>query len=300
MPLFFHSRKCCSVSRLAFVVAIAVCGTITLCRADELHSRNKAANKEYNAKNYEGALKDYDNLILEYPGEQKLKMNKGSALYRLGQYDKAEEAYNQAGDLKDKNALASLRYNLGNALYMEGEKLAEQNNSQQAMEKYKGALENYIKALDARPSDRDSKWNAQLVQKKIKQMQNQQQQQQNNKDNKQDKNDKNQNNQQNKQNQNKQNQDKNKQDQKQDQNQQNKNDRNKDQQNKRDQQNQQQNQPNKNEEQKPEPTPQQQKQEETKKDEAKRLIEQYSDDDKDLNKPQKRGPAVERKNAKDW
>jgi tetratricopeptide (TPR) repeat protein len=143
--------------------------------SDELHSKNSVANKQYSTKNYEQALKDYDNLILEYPGEPKLKMNKGSALYRLGQYDKAEEAYNQAKETKDKRALSSLYYNLGNALYMQGEQLSAQNN-QQAMDKYKGALENYIKSLDVQPSDKDSKWNVQLVQKKIKQMQQQQQQ----------------------------------------------------------------------------------------------------------------------------
>jgi len=107
------------------------------------------------------------------------------------------------------------------------------------------------------------------------------------------------------------NQDKNKQDkqkgndkndnskQNQDKNEQDKNDQKKDQQ-KQDQQQGQENKDNQ-ENQKPEPTPQQQKQEDMKKQEAKRLIEQYSDDDKELNKkPEKQGAAVERKNAKDW
>jgi Ca-activated chloride channel family protein len=272
-------------------VALCICCLAFSVYSDELYSKNKKANSLYQSKNYNEALKSYDNLILEYPAEPKLKMNKGSALYRLGEFDKAEEAYGQAREIKDKKALSALYYNLGNAQFMEGERLSAQNG-QQAMEKYKAALENYIKSLDVRPSDRDAKWNVQLAQRKIKQME---QQQQNNKDNKQNKDNKDQNKQdQNKQNQNQDKQDKNKQDQNKDQK--NKEDK------KQDQQNQNQDQNKKEQEkQKPEPTPQQQKQEDMKKDEAKRIIEQFSDDDKELNKkPEKMGVAGQKKVEKDW
>ena len=272
----------------------ALCAACTMpAFADELYSKNKKANSLYQSKNYDGALKSYDNLILEFPVEQKLKMNKGSALYRLGDFDKAEEAYGQAKEIKDKKALAALYYNQGNAQFMEGERLGAQNG-QQAMEKYKAALENYIKSLDVRPADRDAKWNVQLAQKKIKQMEQQQQKQQNNKDNKQNKDNKDQNKQdQKQQNQDKKNQDK--QNQKQDQ-------KNNNEKKQNDQQNQQQDQNKKDQEkQKPEPTPQQQKQEDMKKDEAKRIIEQFSDDDKELNKkPEKIGVAGQKKVEKDW
>ena len=269
-------------------VALCICCCAFSAYSDELYSKNKKANSLYQSKNYDEALKSYDNLILEFPAEQKLKMNKGSALYRLGDFDKAEEAYSQAKEIKDKKALASLYYNLGNAQFMEGDRLGAQNG-QQAMEKYKAALENYIKSLDVRPSDRDAKWNVQLAQKKIKQMEQQQQKQQNNKDNKQNKDNKDQN----QQNQDKKNQDK--QNQKQDQ-------KNNNEKKQNDQQNQQQDQNKKDQEkQKPEPTPQQQKQEDMKKDEAKRIIEQFSDDDKELNKkPDKIGVAGQKKVEKDW
>jgi Ca-activated chloride channel homolog len=274
-------------------VALCVCCLAFSAYSDELYSKNKKANSLYQSKNYDGALKSYDNLILEFPAEQKLKMNKGSAQYRLGDFDKAEEAYGQTKEIKDKKALAALYYNLGNAQFMQGERLGAQNG-QQAMEKYKAALENYIKSLDVRPSDRDAKWNVQLAQKKIKQMEQQQQKQQNNKDNKQNKDNKDQN---------QDSQDKKKQD-KQDKN---KQDQNKDQKNKEDkkqdqQQDQKQDQNKKDQEkQKPEPTPQQQKQEDMKKDEAKRIIEQFSDDDKELNKkPDKIGVAGQKKVEKDW
>ena len=264
--------------------------------ADELYNKNKEAAKHYEKGNYDEALKLYDNLILEFPQEPKLKMNKGSAHYKLGDFDKAEESYNAATLTKDKKALADLYYNLGNTQYMQADRMASQGDNK-AMDKYKAALENYIKSLDARPSDKDAKWNVQLVQKKIKQMQQQQQQQQQQKNKKDDKQNKDQ------QNKNQQNQDQNKnqQDKKKDQN---KQDDKKQEQKNKDQnqnQNQDQNKDQKQEQQKPEPTPQQQKQEDMKKEEAKRIIEQFSDDEKDLNKkPGKIGIMKNRNVEKDW
>jgi Ca-activated chloride channel homolog len=269
--------------------------------ADQIYTKNKKANQLYKKGEYNEALKMYEDLAVESPSEPKIKMNKGSALFQMDSLDKAEESYNGAATgLKDKKALADLYYNLGNAQYMQGEKLAAQQN-QGASEKYKAALENYIKSLDLRPHDRDAKWNLQLANAKMKQMQNQQQKNQNDK-NKNDKNDK-------------------KQDQKNQQQDQKKNDQNKQDQNKKDQNKDQQNKDNKQQQdknnqeqqkqtaqndknkdqQKPEPTPQQQKQEDMKKDEAKKLIELYSDDEHDLNKkPEKAGVVGERKGEKDW
>jgi tetratricopeptide (TPR) repeat protein len=264
--------------------------------ADQIYSGNKKANQLYKKGEYGEALKMYDDLSVEAPSEPKIKMNKGSAQYQLGDLDKAEESYNQAAaGLKDKKALADLYYNLGNTQYMQGEQLAGQGK-QEAMDKYKAALGNYIKSLDIKANNKDAKWNLQLASAKIKEMQNQQQQNKNDK-NKNDKKD-------NKQNQNTdqnkdQNKDKNKDNNKDQKNKDQNKDNNKD---KQDQDKQNQNSQNdKQDQQKPEPQPAQSKQEDMKKDEAKKLIELYSDDEHDLNKkPEKTGVAGQKRVDKDW
>jgi len=248
----------------------------TLSSGDQLYSKNKKANQLYKRGEFQEALKMYEDLSVESPIEPKIKMNKGSAHYQLKDFDKAEESYHAAAaGCKDKKTLADLYYNLGNINYMQGDELAGQGK-QEAMEKYKSALENYIKSLDIKPHDRDAKWNLQLASARIKQMQNQQNQQQN----KNDKNNKDQ-----------------KQDQKKDQNKDQKQNKDQDKKDKQDQPNQQ----NENkQEQKPEPTPAQKK-EDMKKEDAKKLLELYSDDENDLNKkPEKKGIAVEKRSEKDW
>ncbi len=251
--------------------------------ADQVYTKNKKANSLYKNGNYGEALKLYEDLSIASPSEPKLKMNKGSAHYQLGDADKAEESYTSAQEgIKDKKVLADYYYNLGNIQYMQGEKLAAQGK-QEAMDKYKAALGNYIKSLDIRPQDRDAKWNLQLASARIKEQQNQQNQNQQNKNDKNDR--KNQQDQ-------KQNKDQNKQDQ------QNKDDKQKEQKEK-DQQNQQNNK--QQDRQKPEPQPAQQKQEDIKKDEAKKLLQLYADDEQDLKKkPEKQGIAGQKRNRKDW
>jgi hypothetical protein len=268
---------------------------------DQIYTKNKEANRLYKNGHYKEALKLYEDMAVEAPAEPKLKMNKGSALFQMGDLDKAEESYNNAAaGLKNKKALADLYYDLGNVHYMQGEQLGAKQD-QGAAEKYKAAYEDYIKSLDLRDKDKDAKWNLQLASAKMKQMQNQQKNQsKNDKQNKQNQKDQQK---QDKNNKDKNNKDKNK-DQKKDQDkdQQNKDNKQQQDKNKQDQQKQEpQNDKNKQEQQKPEPTPQQQKQEDMKKDEAKKLIELYSDDEHDLNKkPPKTGAIGEKKSEKDW
>lgn len=251
---------------------------ITSTFADATYNKNKKANKLYGQGKYAEALSLYEEAALEDPNEKKLSMNKGSALYRLEDLNGAEESYKNSLSIQDQKARADLLYNMGNVYHIQGDQMAQTGN-RQAMEKYKAARDNYIKSLDLRPHDKDAKWNLQLTQLKIKELEKQQQQQQ-----------------QDKKNQNKQDQDKQNQNQQQDKKEQQQQD--KQDQQKKDQQ--QQKPEDQQQEQKPQPKPQK-SEEDMKKEEAMRLLRQYADDDKELNKPQKKMRALMRKKPeKDW
>jgi Ca-activated chloride channel family protein len=274
--------------------------------ADEVYSKNQKANRLYKQGKYDEALKLYNDAALLSPSDPALKINKGSALYKLKDYDKAEESVNGALSSENKKIKADALYNMGNILFKEGEKL-QKSGDPSANDKYKAALQNYIQALDIRPEDRDAKWNLQLTHNRIKKLEQQQQQQQkqdqqknndkNNKDNQKNKDD-----QKNSENKN--------QDKKQDQ--QNQNQDKRQQQNDKKQQNEQQKdnqQQQNNEQQKQQESNQQQNnqaqqkdnQDNMKKDEAKRLIEFYADDADSLNKPKNKvGVAHPAQPQRDW
>jgi hypothetical protein len=281
--------------------------------SDETYSKNKRGNNLYKNKEYKDALKVYDDAILLAPSDSRLKMNKGSAHYQLGEFDKAEEAYNAALSSDNKQQLADAHYNMGNILFREGAQMYQQG-PQQALEKFKSAYDHYVKSLEIRPSDADTKWNLQLAHQVMKQLEQQQKQQQDqNKDQNKNKDDKNKQDQkdQNKNDQNKNNQDQNKQDQQQQQDkkdQQNNQDQNKDQQQKQDEQKQDQQDQQNQQDQKDQKEQQQQQmqqsemkeQQDLKKEEAKRIIEMYADDADTLNKPMTKQKVGSRQPQQDW
>jgi tetratricopeptide (TPR) repeat protein len=263
--------------------------------SDETYSTNKRGNYLYKNQQYKEALKVYDDALLLSPSDNRLKMNKGSAHYQLGEFDKAEESYNAALSSDNKDQLADAHYNMGNILFRQGAQMYQQG-PQQAIEKFKSAYEHYVKSLEFRPTDTDAKWNLQLAHQVMKQLEQQKQQQQNNKDNKDDKNKQDQ-----------QNQDQNKNDQKKDEQkdkQQQQQDKKEDQEKKDQDKDQQQKQDENQQDQKQQQQPQQsemKKQEDLKKEEAKRIIEMFADDADTLNKPMtKKKAAGMRQPTQDW
>ncbi len=266
---------------LIAVLLLCACGW-----ADEVYTKNAKANRLYEKGKYEEALKLYDDALLGSPGDKKLSANKGSALYKMGQYEGAQQSYDAASSTEDKRARADVLYNRGNALFRQGQEL-EAGGNPAAMEKYKAAYEDYVGALKQRPKDMDAKWNLQLAYQRIKQMQNQQNQsnqdQQNKQNRQQDQNKHGQKNQQDEKNQDKKQQEQQQQDENQKQQQTRNEDSEKDQ-----------------KEQRQQPQPRRQESDMEKK-EAQRLIMQYADDANDLNKPKKKAQAVAAGTPeKDW
>lgn len=258
--------------------AITILFLVTPTGADEVYAANKRANRLYEQGKYEEALELYEEILLESPGDGKVAMNKGSSLYRIGDFEEAEQAYRGALSVEAKKARADAFYNLGNILNMQAEQLAA-TGGQQTMEKLKAARDSYIKSLDLRSSDKDAKWNLQLTQMRIKELEKQQQQQ---KKENQDSRDQ---------------QAKQAKQAKQDGNQQ-QGDKNKEQEGRKEQEQQQEEEQG---DQQPKPQPREQSQEEMEKEEALHLLRQYADDADELNKPKKQMKVMkDQKPEKDW
>lgn len=266
--------------------------------ADEIYSKTEAANRLYKQGKYEDALKLYEDALLLSPSENRLKMNRGSALYNMGDLDGAEKSYQGSLSETDKKTLATAHYNLGNILFKKGE-MMQQQGGQGAQESYKSALEHYIQSLDLNPTDIDAKWNLQLAHQRIKQLEQQQQNKQD-KNNK-DKNDKDKNQQnKNKQNNDDQNKSDSTQQNKKQQDEDKKQKQNDQQNNKKEQENNKNDQSDKNTQEKQQQQSEKQDEEKLEKDQARRIIELYADDADSLNKPMKKKIGKQKQPEKDW
>jgi Ca-activated chloride channel family protein len=131
-----------------------------------------------------GAASKTDSTAPSNPKQAALAFNQGTAAYRAGQFPQAAQAFQQSishAPSSDPKRLADQEdayYNLGNTLYRTGQK-SEQSAPQEAIQKWTEAVKAYETALQLQPHDADSKYNRDLVKRKIEALKQQQNQNQN-------------------------------------------------------------------------------------------------------------------------
>ncbi len=108
----------------------------------------------------------------------------GTAAYRSGQFPQAAQAFQQSisrSPSSDAQRLANQEdayYDLGNALYRTGQ-VTEKSDPEETIRKWTAAVKAYETALQLRADDADSKYNRDLVKRKIDALRQQQNQNQN-------------------------------------------------------------------------------------------------------------------------
>jgi Ca-activated chloride channel family protein len=166
------SRKISDFGLIGFV-----CITVTmviiwtnLAWADSFSSLNKKGNKAYKegeelllkkeknkaAETYEQALKYYRDAEIEKPESPELSYNIANVMYQQEKYQDALEKYYKGLSTDEPKDQAATYYNMGNTLYRSG--------------KYPEAIQAYQKCLDLTPDDEEAKYNIEFVRKKMKEM----------------------------------------------------------------------------------------------------------------------------------
>jgi Ca-activated chloride channel family protein len=113
-----------------------------------------------------------------------LEYNAGTAAYRAGQFSRAARSFQESishapsSDAKRLAVQEDSYYNLGNTLYRAGQK-TQQSAPQETLQQWNDAVKAYETALQLRADDADSKFNRDLVKRKIDALKQQQNQQQN-------------------------------------------------------------------------------------------------------------------------
>lgn len=109
--------------------------------------------KAYDEGRFEDALRDFTAAEQEAPGHPALEYNRGNALYRLGRYDAARDAYRRAADAAGPSLKERDLYNMGNALAQLGDT--------------QGAIGAYRKALVMEPQDEAARHNLEVLLRKL-------------------------------------------------------------------------------------------------------------------------------------
>ncbi|MFH1620244.1 MAG: tetratricopeptide repeat protein [bacterium] len=120
-----------------------------LCASSDLIRKG---NKNYDRKDYKGALEKYSEAQRHSPEDMRGIFNSGDALYRLGEYERAGETFELSS--RDKKLRQAASYNEGNALFRR--------------EKYAEAAAAYRKALIIDSKDSDAKYNLQAALERLR------------------------------------------------------------------------------------------------------------------------------------
>ena len=112
---------------------------------------NETANGLFAAGDYTGALAAYRDLQQDHPDSPELAVNAANALHKMGEYPRALAEYGKAIEGKDLSLRAIAQYDRGNTLFRMG--------------RYEDARDAYREALRVDPTDRDAKFNLEIVQR---------------------------------------------------------------------------------------------------------------------------------------
>ena len=130
----------------------------------------RSGNRYYQRGKFDTAATHYRRILDVDSNDFAGQYNLGNALYRQGNYLEAANRYSKAltnRNLDDRQRVNTM-HNMGNSFF----KLAQSDNDQQTL---KTAIECYKGALKVDPKNNDSRYNLAMAQRLLKKMQQQQQ-----------------------------------------------------------------------------------------------------------------------------
>ena len=133
------------------------------------------AQRHFQEKQYESALKIYRRLARENPDMPRFAYNAGAAAYRAKDMEEAEKQFANASYSPENLELQQkAHYNLGNTLFRLGE---EAVNPEQKIAHWKKAIQRYQHAISLDETDQDAQENLDFVKRRLEELQQQQQNQ---------------------------------------------------------------------------------------------------------------------------
>ncbi len=151
------------------------CGT-AVAATREVAKAVAEGNASYAAGDYNAAIEKYKMAEIECPDCPELAYNSGLAYYRLRDFEKANELFNEALSTRDLGLEARAKFNLGNVAYSQA--LEKMSALPEAIEFAQRAIDRYRDSLELSPEDVDARVNIEMAQLLVKDLLDKQKKQQ--------------------------------------------------------------------------------------------------------------------------
>jgi Ca-activated chloride channel family protein len=154
---------------------------VQIASAESVRVATSKGNKLYTQGNYNEAINQYDQALVEAPQALEPKFDKANSYYKLDDLSNAMNLYREvAAESKDMKLVTKAKYNLGNTYFHQGSKQKD-SNLQKAIDDMKTAISSWRGVLDIEPENTKAAKNIEVARLTIKdlldQLKNQQQQQ---------------------------------------------------------------------------------------------------------------------------
>ena len=171
-----NARKHKTILQVVLVLALVQAAT-----AESVRVVTSEGNKLYRQGNFNEAINQYDQALVEAPQALEPKFNKANSYYRLDDLTQAMNLYREvAAESKDMTLVAKAKYNLGNTYFQQGSKQTD-SNLQKAIEDMETAIGSWRGVLDIESDNTKAARNIEVARLTIKdlldQLNKQQQQQ---------------------------------------------------------------------------------------------------------------------------
>jgi Ca-activated chloride channel family protein len=123
--------------------------------------------RNYDAGRYDQARETYDKLLERRPEDPRLLYNSGTAAYQAQDYTNAIRGLQSATRAPDLELQQRAFYNLGDALYRQGEQVPDRQSRQDLWQQ---SVESFDAALKLNPQDVDAEFNLNFVKRKIEEL----------------------------------------------------------------------------------------------------------------------------------
>jgi len=125
-------------------------------------------NKKYAEGNYNEAINEYDQALVDKPVTLRPKFNKANSYYRLDDLAKAMDLYEEvATGARDMKLVTKAKYNTGNCYFQRGSKQRD-SDLQKALDDMKTSITFWRQVLDIEPDNKKAARNIEVARLTIK------------------------------------------------------------------------------------------------------------------------------------